>query len=478
MSHIGTARALPLLVELSVICYFNTRPFSRPTPISMNPMPENIDLLIEPGWVATVDPDELLRNHAVAVNSGRIVAVLPTSEARRRFNPEQRTTLEDHVLIPGLVNLHTHAAMSLMRGLADDLPLHEWLQKHIWPAEAANLSAQYVYDGTRLACAEMLLGGITCFNDMYFFPEATATAAAEFGMRATVGITTLEFPTPYASDAADYLDKGLAAREKWRNHPLIGFCLAPHAPYTVSDASFERILTLSAQLNLPVHCHIHETRHEIEESLKQHEAQPLLRLKRLGLLGPGFIGVHAVHLTGDDIELLAETGTHIAHCPTSNLKLASGIAPVARMRQMGINIGLGTDGAASNNRLDMFSEMRLAALLAKGSTGDASALPAREILRMATLDGAKALGLGNEIGSITPGKSADLVAVSLNDLNTKPCYDPVSHLVHVAGRECVTHVWVGGKCCVDHKRLVQGGQNDLESAIALWQNRLEVRRES
>lgn len=444
----------------------------------MNPMPENIDLLIEPGWVATVDPDELLRNHAVAVNSGRIIAVLPIGEARRRFNPEQRTTLEDHVLIPGLVNLHTHAAMSLMRGLADDLPLHEWLQKHIWPAEAANLSAQYVYDGTRLACTEMLLGGITCFNDMYFFPEATATAAAEFGMRAMAGITTLEFPTPYASDAADYLDKGLAAREKWRNHPLIGFCLAPHAPYTVSDASFERILTLSAQLNLPVHCHIHETRHEIEESLKQYEARPLLRLKRLGLLGPGFIGVHAVHLTGDDIELLAETGTHIAHCPTSNLKLASGIAPVARMRQMGINIGLGTDGAASNNRLDMFSEMRLAALLAKGSTGDASALPAREILRMATLDGAKALGLGNEIGSITPGKSADLVAVSLNDLNTKPCYDPVSHLVHVAGRECVTHVWVGGKCCVDHKRLVQGGQNDLESAIALWQNRLEVRRES
>ena len=442
----------------------------------MNPMPENIDLLIEANWVATVDPDELLRNHAVAVDSGRIIAVLPTGEARRRFNPEQRTLLEDHVLIPGLVNLHTHAAMSLMRGLADDLPLMDWLQKHIWPAEAANLSTQYVYDGTRLACAEMLLGGVTCFNDMYFFPEATATAAAEFGMRAMIGITTLEFPTPYASDAADYLDKGLAAREKWRSHPLIGFCLAPHAPYTVSDASFERILTLSAQLNLPVHCHIHETRHEIEASLKQHGAAPLLRLQRLGLLGPGFIGVHAVHLTDDAIELLAETGTHIAHCPTSNLKLASGIAPVARMRQMGINVGLGTDSAASNNRLDMFSEMRLATLLAKGSTGDASALPAREILRMATLDGAKALGLGNEIGSITPGKSADLVAVSLNGLATKPCYDPVSHLIHVAGRECVTHVWVGGKCCVDHKTLARSGQNDLESAIALWQNSFEVRR--
>ena len=442
----------------------------------MNP-PEKIDLLIEPAWIAPVDTNETLRNHAVAVDAGRIIAVLPIGEARDRFSPERRVVLEDHILIPGFVNVHTHAAMSLMRGLADDLPLMEWLQKHIWPAETANLSPQFVYDGTRLACTEMLLGGITCFNDMYFFPEATAAAAAEFGMRAILGITTLEFPTPYASDAADYLDKGLAVREEWLNHPLIGFCLAPHAPYTVSDTSFERILTLSEQLNLPIHCHIHETHHEIEESRRQHGATPLQRIKRLGLLGPGFIGVHAVHLTDEDIQILAETGAQIAHCPTSNLKLASGIAPVARMRQMGINVGLGTDGAASNNRLDMFGEMRLAALLAKGSTGDASVLPAREILRMATLDGAKAIGLGDEIGSITPGKSADLVAVSLETLNTKPCYDPVSHLIHVAGRECVTHVWVGGKCCVDHKKLVHAGQNDLESAIALWQNSLEVRRE-
>ena len=442
----------------------------------MNP-PEKIDLLIEPAWIAPVDTNETLRNHAVAVDAGRIIAVLPIGEARDRFSPERRVVLEDHILIPGFVNAHTHAAMSLMRGLADDLPLMEWLQKHIWPAETANLSPPFVYDGTRLACTEMLLGGITCFNDMYFFPEATAAAAAEFGMRAILGITTLEFPTPYASDAADYLDKGLAVREEWLNHPLIGFCLAPHAPYTVSDTSFERILTLSEQLNLPIHCHIHETHHEIEESRRQHGATPLQRIKRLGLLGPGFIGVHAVHLTDEDIQILAETGAQIAHCPTSNLKLASGIAPVARMRQMGINVGLGTDGAASNNRLDMFGEMRLAALLAKGSTGDASVLPAREILRMATLDGAKAIGLGDEIGSITPGKSADLVAVSLETLNTKPCYDPVSHLIHVAGRECVTHVWVGGKCCVDHKKLVHAGQNDLESAIALWQNSLEVRRE-
>jgi 5-methylthioadenosine/S-adenosylhomocysteine deaminase len=443
----------------------------------MNDTPELIDLLIEPSWIAAVDPDVVLKNHAVAVHEGRIVALLPTGEAHNRFHPAQRVILEDHILIPGLVNLHTHAAMTLMRGLADDLPLMDWLQKRIWPAESANASPQFVYDGTRLACAEMLAGGITCFNDMYFFPEAAAAAASEFGMRAMLGITALEFPTPYASDADDYINKGLAVREQWLNHPLIGFCLAPHAPYTVADATFERLVTLAAQLNIPIHCHVHETRHEVDESRRLHGLTPLARLKRLGLLGPGFIGVHCIHLADEDLELLAATGCNVVHCPTSNLKLASGIAPVARMRQLGINVGLGTDGAASNNRLDMFGEMRLAALLAKGSTGDASTLPAREALRMATLDGAAALGLAREIGSITPGKAADLVAVSLKGLNTKPCYDPLSHLVHVAGRECVTHVWVAGKCCVDHKRLVGNGQNDLESAIALWQNKLEVRRE-
>ncbi len=444
----------------------------------MTTTPEVVDLLIEARWIAAVDPDSVLENHAVAIRDGKIIALLPTGEARTRYQANTHTCLSDHILIPGLINLHTHAAMSLMRGLADDLPLMDWLQKHIWPAEAAHISPEFVYDGTRLACAEMLKGGITCFNDMYFYPESVAAAATEFGMRAVLGIATLEFPTPYASDADDYLRKGLAAREAWHDHPLIDFCLAPHAPYTVSDATFQRILTLSAQLNIPIHCHIHETRHEIEESLRDHQKRPLERLHQLGLLGPNFIGVHAVHLDDTDLDLLARTGSSIAHCPTSNLKLASGFAPVARMRQLGINVGLGTDGAASNNRLDIFSEMRLAALLAKGLSGDASALPAAEVLRMATLDAAKAIGLGHEIGSISPGKSADLCAVSLADLETRPCYDPVSHLIHVAGREQVTHVWVAGKCCVEHKTLLDIDQNHLESSIALWQNKLEFRREA
>jgi len=434
-----------------------------------------IDLVIEARWVATVNPENVLKNHAVAVHGGRILAVLPISQSRVRYRAARRVTLEEHILIPGLVNLHTHAAMNLMRGMADDLPLMEWLQNHIWPAEAAHASAQFVLDGTRLACAEMLKGGITCFNDMYFYPDAAASAAAEFGMRAVLGITALEFPTGYASDADDYLNKGLAVREAWLDRPLTHFCLAPHAPYTVSDNSFRRILTLSEQLNLPIHCHLHETRQELDDSRMQHGMTPIRRLHQLGLLGPEFIGVHGVHFSEDELALLADTGASVAHCPTSNMKLASGFAPVARMRQLGINVGLGTDGAASNNRLDLFAEMKLAALLAKGSTGDAAALPAHDVLRMATLAGAQALGLADEIGSLTPGKSADICAVHLGALESRPCYDPVSHLVHVCGRESVSHVWIAGKCCVDNKTLPKQPLNDLETAIALWQNKLEVR---
>lgn len=437
---------------------------------------ENIDLLIESQWIAAVEPDTLLKNHAVAIRDGKIIALCPSGDARRRFKTKERIVLDEHILIPGLINLHTHAAMSLMRGMADDLPLMTWLQEHIWPAEAAHVSHQFVYDGTRLACAEMLLGGITCFNDMYFYPEAAAMAADDMGMRAMLGITALEFPTAYANDAEDYLSKGLAVRERWLNHPRIGFCLAPHAPYTVSDETFERCLVLSEQLNLPIHCHIHETRHEIEESQRAHVQRPLARLGKLGVLGPGFIGVHAVHLDDDELVRSAELGLHIAHCPSSNLKLASGFSPVAKMLNLGINVGLGTDGAASNNRLDLFSEMRLAALLGKGLSGDASVLDARQILRMATINGANALGLGAITGSITPGKQADLCAVSLSGINNKPCYDPLSHLVYVAARSDVTHVWIDGNCCVNNKKLIAQGENDLDTAITLWQNTLEIRR--
>jgi 5-methylthioadenosine/S-adenosylhomocysteine deaminase len=412
------------------------------------------------------------------VRDGRIEALLPLTEAVARFPSYPRVDLAVHALIPGLVNAHTHAAMALMRGFADDLPLMRWLEEHIWPAEAKHVSPGYVRDGTLLACAEMLKGGVTCFNDMYFFPEAALEAVLESGMRASLGMIVLEFPTAYGSDPDDYLAKGLALRDRWREHPLVSFCLAPHAPYTVSDASFHKIASIVAEIDVPVHIHMNETAGEIERSVAEHGVRPLARLERLGLLGPGLIAVHAVHLRDDEIALLARHGASVAHCPSSNLKLASGFAPVAKLADAGINIALGSDGAASNNRLDLFAEMRLAALLAKAVAGDAAALPAAAALRAATLGGATALGLHDRIGSIVPGKEADLAAVRLAGPELEPCYDPVSHLVYAAGREHVTDVWVAGK------RLLRGGilENSafsrLKGPINLWQNRLQTRLES
>lgn len=440
----------------------------------MTSTPIPIDLMIEPRWIATVDTDAVLKNHAIAIKNGRIVDVLPSTEAHSRYQPAITHSLQEHLLIPGLINLHTHAAMTLMRGLADDQPLMTWLQQHIWPTEAKHVSPQFVLDGSRLACVEMLLSGITCFNDMYFFPDATAQAVTEFGLRAAIGITTLEFPTNYASDADDYIAKGLAVRERWQDNPQLSFCLAPHAPYTVSDKTFKRLATLAERLGLGIHCHINETRQEIEDSLKTHGMRPLRRLHNLGILGPQTTGAHAVHLDREDLELLSSTNVSVAHCPTSNLKLASGFADVVRMQQAGINVGLGTDSAASNNRLDIIGEMRLASLLAKGLTGDASALPAQHVLRMATLDSARALGLDHEIGSLTPGKYADICAIDLGGLIHGPCFDPLSHLINVASRDCISHVWVSGRCCVQDKKILSGNGIRLEAPVALWQNLLEV----
>jgi 5-methylthioadenosine/S-adenosylhomocysteine deaminase len=435
---------------------------------------KTVDLLIEPRWVIPVEPSaSTLADHAVAVDRGLILDVLPAAEARQRYAPRQRLELAGHVLLPGLVNLHTHAAMALLRGFADDMTLMDWLKKRVWPAEIRHASPQFVYDGTLLACAEMLRGGVTCFNDMYFYPEAAAAAALAAGMRAVPGIIVIEFPTGYASDAEDYLSKGLAARDALRDEPLISFCLAPHAPYTVSDRSFEHIGTLSEQLDLPIHVHLHETLYEIEQSLTEHGVRPIARLGRLGLLGPHLIAVHGVHVDEAEIAELAQTGCFVAHCPTSNMKLASGIAPIAGMAARGVRIGLGTDGAASNNRLDLFQEMRHAALLAKVASGDATVLDAHQVLRMATLNGAMALGLERRIGSIQPGKEADLCAVDLSGIETLPCYDPASQLVYAAGRECVSHVWVRGTLRVEAGEVLQISNNSLLGAINLWRNKIE-----
>ncbi len=436
-------------------------------------MPVEIDLLIRPEWIIPIEPAGItLSGQALAINKGVIVALLPNEDAARRFRPQKTVDLPGQVVLPGLVNLHTHAAMSLLRGYADDLPLMRWLSERIWPAEARHAGSEFVRAGTLLACAEMLRGGITTFNDMYFFPDAAAAAARQLGMRAMLGIVVIEFPTGYAADADDYLAKGLAVRNALVQDPLLSFCLAPHAPYTVADKTFAKIATLAGQLEIPVHVHLHETRHEIDESLKQYGVRPIERLRRLGLLGPQLIAVHAVHLEASEIDLLVHEGCHVAHCPTSNLKLGSGIAPVSALQSRSLNFGLGTDGAASNNRLDLFREMRHAALLAKGASENAEALDAHATLRAATLGGARALGLDERIGSLLPGKAADLCAVRIDEWLLQPCFDPASHLVYVAGREQVTHTWVAGKLAMSGGVPVQIDISELLDITGLWHTRL------
>ena len=431
------------------------------------------DIIISARWVIPVLPrDAVMEYHAVVIAQGAILDVLPSNAALERYPTMQVIDLPHHTLIPGLINLHTHAAMTLMRGLADDLPLMIWLRDHIWPVESRIVSADFVRDGTLLACAEMLRGGITCFNDMYFFPEAAANAALQAGMRAAIGMIAIELPSAYASDAADYLTQGIAVRDALRDENLLTFCLAPHAPYTVSDATFEQIAVYAAELDVPVHTHLHETQDEIRDSIAAHGVRPLQRLKNLGLLGPNLIAVHAVHLTPEDIALLAEHSCHVAHCPTSNLKLASGLAPIHALAQAGVNIGLGTDSAASNNRLDMLAELRLAALLGKLGANDAAALPARQALEMATINAARALSLDSKIGSLEKGKRADITAIKLGALELAPCYHPLSHIAYAAGREHVSHVWVDGELRVCEGRLTSLDTADITARAEFWRNKI------
>lgn len=403
--------------------------------------------------------------------------MLDAAALTQKYNPAHISRLDDHVLIPGLINLHTHAGMTLMRGLADDLPLMQWLNDHIWPAEKAIMSEQFVHDSTLLACAEMLGGGTTCFNEMYFFPQGSVRATLKAGIRANIGLIVLEFPTAYGSDADDYLQKGLDARDSWRSEELVSASLAPHAPYTIGNETFEKVTTYANQLGIGIHTHIQETQDEITQSKNQHGVRPLERLEALGLLGPNVTAAHCVHLDEDEISMLAEYGCHVAHCPASNLKLASGIAPIARLLENGVNVGIGTDGAASNNKLDMLAEMRLAALLAKGGSGNAAAVSAQQALEMATIHAAKALCLDDRIGSIEPGKMADLTAVRVSGPEAWPCFDPVSHLAYVAGREHVTHTWIGGELRYQKLEGQAGVYANIEPAeikeiIEIWQPKL------
>ena len=435
--------------------------------------PIKIDLLINSRWIIPVVPENrVFENCALAIDQQKIVGIYPQAEAKSKFDPASVVELADHILMPGLVNAHGHAAMSLLRGYADDLPLRPWLEEHIWPVEARVLSAEFVADGTNLAMAEMIKTGTTCFADMYFFADTVAEQVQRSGMRSQIGFTVFDFPTAGGKDPDDYIHKGLQLRDTYKGDGLIKIACAPHAPYTVGDETMRRIATYANELDMPVHIHCHETAQEVADSLKLYGCRPLQRLDDLGVLLPQTQLVHMTQIDDEDIRLIQDNNCHVVHCPESNLKLASGFCPVGKLIDAGINVAIGTDGAASNNDLDLFGELKTAALLAKAVADDASVLDAHAALRMATINGAKALGWDDQIGSLEAGKSADMIAVEISSLSQKPLYNPASQLVYSNAGSQVTHSWVAGKALLRERSLVTLDEENLIRRADAWRNQI------
>lgn len=427
---------------------------------------KSIDTIIHAHWVLPIVPrKKIFEHHSIAIHQGNIIDILPTEKTAEKYTAKNSFDRTRHVVMPGLINTHTHTPMNLFRGIADDLPLMEWLQKHIWPAENKYIHPESIYYGSLLAQAEMIRGGTTCFNDHYFFPNDIARAAIKSGIRASIGHVIMNVPTGWAKDAEDYINKARAAHAERVTHPLITWMIAPQGPYTNSDHSLRMAKAMADQHGLRVHMHLHETQAEIEIDLKQHGMRPMQRLHRLGLLDENFLAVHMVHLTDEEIALCKKTGLHISHNPESNLKLASGFAPVVKLMKAGINVSLATDGAASNNDLDMFGEMRTASFLAKGVNQDPTALDVHTTLEMATINGAKALGLEKEIGSIEIGKSADIISVELENYLTQPIYHPASHLVYAVNRLQVNDVWVNGNILLCDQKHMTMDVNEIVARV-------------
>jgi len=435
--------------------------------------PKKIDLLINSRWIIPVVPENrIFENCALAVDQQKIVGIYPQAEASSKFVADSVVDLGEHIVMPGLVNAHGHAAMSLLRGYADDLPLRPWLEEHIWPVEARVLSEQFVADGTDLAMAEMIKTGTTCFADMYFFADSVAEQVRRSGMRSQVGFTIFDFPTAGGKDPDDYIHKGLQLRDSYKGDELIKIACAPHAPYTVGDDTMRRIATYANELDMAVHIHCHETAQEVRDSLKLYSCRPLQRLDDLGILLPQTQLVHMTQIDQDDIRLIQDNNCHVVHCPESNLKLASGFCPVGKLIDAGINVAIGTDGAASNNDLDLFGELKTAALLAKAVAGDAAMLDAHAALRMATINGAKALGWEDQTGSLEAGKSADIIAVEISSLSQKPLYNPASQLVYSNAGSQVTHSWVAGKALLKERALMTLDEQNLIRRADAWRNQI------
>lgn len=434
--------------------------------------------LLCPEWLLSMDNSvKSLKNHAVLINGPNIEAVGLKTELEKQYPEAKKIQLDNQILMPGLINCHTHAGMTLLRGAADDMPLQDWLQTKIWPLEANLADGEFVYDSTILSCAEMLKGGTTFFNDMYFFPEETVRAATQMGARVMAGILSIEFPTRYGSGPDEYIEKGLAARERYLGHSLVNWSVAPHAPYTVSDQTFSRLGALAEELDIPIHCHLHETKNEVEEALKQNGKRPFDRLNQLGIINERFLAVHGVYLNENELKIMAQQGSTLVHCPASNLKLASGFAPTAKAIKSGVRVVVGTDGAASNNKLDLWEEGRMASLLTKGSSLDATAWPAAHLLKSLTCDAAAALGFGNKLGQIKPGFLADIISIETNQQpHQLPILEIASRLAYSGSARDVTEVWVNGQHVVSKQQLL-GLAAELEADCirkvkGLWQTRI------
>ncbi len=436
-------------------------------------MSQLVDQILYAGTLIPVIPENCYWTHqAIAIHDGKICAIGSKDSIDRQYHSDNTTALDNHIVMPGLVNCHNHAAMSLFRGYSDDLPLKEWLEQAIWPAEAKHVSPEFVYEGTELAIAEMIKSGTTCFSDMYFFPDEAARCAHKAGIRCQITFPVLEFPTPWAQSVDEYISKGLAFYDDYRAHPLIQPAFGPHAPYTVSDDTFARIASLAAEMQAQIQIHLHETEGEVQAGIDQHKKRPIERLNDLGILGPMTQCVHMTALSDEDISLVRHTGASIIHCPESNLKLASGFSPIHKCLREGINVALGTDGCASNNNQDLFGEMHTAALLAKAVSGDASALKAHEAIAMATINGAKALGLESEIGSIEVGKSADIIAIELDSIDHQPLFNPISLLTYTHNGHRVTHSWVNGRPLMIEKTLCTVSRESIYKNAKQWRKKI------
>jgi len=434
---------------------------------------EKVDQLIHAKWIITCEnKHQVLENHTLAIKGEKIHDLLPSKQAKEKYQAQKEEHFDQHAIMPGFINSHTHIAMNVFRGLADDLELMDWLNNYIWPAEGKWVSNELVYDASLLAIAEMIRSGTTCFNDMYFFLGATAKAAELAGIRANIGMTIIGVPTAWAKTIDEYFAKGLEFYEQYKNNPLITPTMAPHSTYTVELKDLIKAKDIADKYKLKMNIHLQEAPSEIEQSMAKYHKRPLERLYEAGLVSRDLIAVHMTQLNDADFDILQKTQPSIVHCPESNMKLVSGSCPVEKLRKKGINVSLGTDGAASNNDLDMITEMRSAAFLGKVTANDPKALSAENTLKLATINGAKTLGLDHLIGSLHPGKEADFIAINLEQIETQPLYHPISQVVYAASRNQVSDVWVKGKKLLKNRELTTLNEKELLNKAQYWRQKI------